>query len=202
MARGRMLSKTLSVSKRFNSITGELAEFSQLLFTLLVPHVDDFGRMSGDPFSLKMTVLPASSRPLAEFSSALETLHAAKLITVYDNEGDIWIQVNKFEEHQIGLHKRTASKIPPPNGHGSGNFPEIPGNSGSRARAELNRTELKRREEKITCEQLSKIRSKSNGDSRTLQTELPEPRHRQISKRLAAEILSDKEVRRHARRFR
>lgn len=151
MARGRMLSKTLSVSQRFNSIepAGDIpAEFAQLLFTLLLPHTDDFGRMSGDPFSVKMTALPASLRPIEQFTAALKMLHAAKLIDLYEVDAAIFLQISKFEEHQSGLHKRTASKIPAP----SGKFPEIPGNSRSRARAELNRTELKGRERTSTTD--------------------------------------------------
>lgn len=144
-----MLSKSLSCSRRFNALTESqngLAEFCQLLYTLLIPHVDDFGRMTGDPFSIKMTVLPASPRPISEFWQALSALHDVGLIAVYQDKGDIWLQVNKFDDHQTGLHKRTESRIPKP----SGKFPEIPGNSWSRARAEENRTELKGTEEKST----------------------------------------------------
>lgn len=141
-----MLSKTISVSKRFNSLpemAGELAEFCQLLFALIVPHVDDFGRMTADPFSVKMTVMPASSRLLPDFTAALHALHDSELLTVYrSKDGDIWLQVSKFDEHQVGLHKRTESKIPAPEPDNSRNFPELPGNSWSRARAELNLTEL------------------------------------------------------------
>lgn len=152
MARGRMLSKSLSCSRRFNALSESqngLAEFTQLLFALLIPHSDDFGRMPGDPFSVKMTVFPASPRALPEFTEALHALHDSELITVYQGEhADIWLQVNKFDDHQIGLHKRTKSLIPDLKKANSRKFPEIPGNSGSRARAEENRTELNRREEK------------------------------------------------------
>lgn len=143
MARGRILSRTLGSSRRFNALADQnpdLAEFAQLLFTLLIPHADDFGRMSGDPQSVKFQVFPGSSRKFPEFWSALEMLHITLLIDVYtvDDSGDIWLQVNKFDEHQQGLHKRTESRIQPPSPGNSRKFPEIPG----RARAELNRTEL------------------------------------------------------------
>ncbi len=180
MARGRMLSKTLGVSRRFNAIADSaqaLTEFTQLLYTLLVPHTDDFGRMSGDPFTIKMTVLPASPRSLADFRTAMAVLHQSQLITVYHVGDETWLQVNKFDEHQVGLHKRTASMIPAPTASQktsqippvieadsiSGKFPEIPGNpdvvrkfpemtgnSSSRARAELNLTELNRTKERRT----------------------------------------------------
>lgn len=144
MARGRILSKSLSCSRRFNALVetqNGLAEFSQLLFALLIPHTDDFGRMPGDPFSVKMNVFPASPRTLSDFHQALRALHDSELITVYQRDtADIWLQVNKFEDHQSGLHKRTESKIPAPKKDAPRKFPEIPGNSWSRARAEENRT--------------------------------------------------------------
>ncbi len=154
MARGRILSKSLSCSRRFNALSDSqngLAEFTQLLFALLIPHSDDFGRMPGDSFSVKMNVFPASPRPLTEFSQALDALHHCELITIYQTDTpDIWLQINKFDDHQTGLHKRTKSHIPDQITGYSRNFPELPGNSGSRARAEENRTELKGTEGKRT----------------------------------------------------
>jgi hypothetical protein len=154
MARGRILSKSLSCSRRFNSLSDSqngLAEFTQLLFAMLIPHTDDFGRMPGDAFSVKMAVFPASPRSLDEFTKALQALHDSELVTVYPGETiDIWLQINKFEDHQTGLHKRTKSNIPAPIPGNSRNFPDIPGNSWSRARAEENRTEGKGTEGKRT----------------------------------------------------
>jgi hypothetical protein len=154
MARGRMLSRSLGCSRRFTSLPDVLddllVEFAQLLFVMIIPHVDDYGRMTADPRSIKLSVLPASTRPEADFTRALEALHAVALITVYTDEGENVLQVNKFEDHQRGLNKRTVSHIAPPP-ENSREFPRNPGISQSRARAELNRregnrTELKRRE--------------------------------------------------------
>ncbi len=135
MARGRILSKSLSCSRRFNALADNpngTAEFTQLLFAMLIPHVDDFGRMTADPQSVKFTVLPGSQRSFDEFAKALRALHDIGLITVYKVNSENYLQINKFDEHQLGLHKRTSSL-----------FPEIPGNSrkspeipASRARAE------------------------------------------------------------------
>lgn len=186
MARGRMLSKTLSVSRRFNAIAEtaeELTEFTQLLYALLVPHTDDFGRMSGDPFSLKMTVLPASSRALGDFTAALNILHDVHLITVYEMNSDIWLQVNKFDEHQVGLHKRTESKIPSPLDGTSRKFPEVPGNSWSRARAELNLTEGKGTEGKGIIKAVPKT-----APARSAPVENPDRNVRIITK-IAHEVL-------------
>jgi len=126
MARGRMLSKSLSTSWKF-AVCGasyEAAghphgEFPQLLFTLLVVHADDFGRLPGDAFTVKMRVLPTSPRGVDEFSEALDILAHARLIVRYLVDEQWVIQVLNFDEHQVGLHKRTRSF-----------FPEAPGPSG------------------------------------------------------------------------
>lgn len=112
-----MLSRTLGSSRRFNAVAALAngdGEFAQLLFTLLIPHADDFGRMVGDAFTVKLQVFPASARTVEDFAAALDALDAAELITVYAVERDIWLQVNKFDEHQRGLANRTASRIPSP----------------------------------------------------------------------------------------
>jgi hypothetical protein len=147
MARGRMISKTLSTSERFALLyqaAGELAEFAQSLYPLIVAHADDFGRQAGDLFTVKHKIHPASPRPVKDFERALAALHNVCLIVwYYDDKKKRCIQVCQFDEHQSGLHKRTKSEFTEP----SGPFPEIPGDS---LLTELNRTELKGTEEKGT----------------------------------------------------
>lgn len=150
MARGRILAKSLSTSRRYadlHAIAGPLAEFCQSMYPLLVAHSDDFGRLSGDVFTIKHVVVPTSPRPETDLTTALTALNRAHLICWYSAKGRKWIQIQQFDEHQTGLHKRTISAIPPPP---RGKVPESPGNSGSRARAEQNRTEQKGREQKGT----------------------------------------------------
>jgi hypothetical protein len=137
-----MISKSLSTSRKFAELSraGELTEFCQLLFPLLVSHADDYGRLSGDAFTVKFQVFPISPRPVEDFERAIAHLDSAGLIQCYEANGDKFIQVSKFDDHQTGLHKRSASKIPEPPGN-SRKFPEIPG--------QQNRTELNRREEEL-----------------------------------------------------
>jgi hypothetical protein len=127
MARGRMISKSLSTSEKFGSLValGELSEFTQLLYPLLVIHADDYGRLQGDAFTIKLMCLPVSPRPLEAFAIALQQLDAAGLITWYEAAGKRYIQIRNFEWHQHGLHKRTRSQFPEIPGS-SGKFPEIP----------------------------------------------------------------------------
>lgn len=134
MARGRMLSKSLSTSEKFASVGGHLVEFCHALYPLLIPHTDDFGRLQGDPFTVKHQCYPASKRTLDDFADALLELHRVELIRWYVVAGKRYIQIEQFEPHQMGLHKRTRSR-----------FPEIPGSSGKVPDIP---SEEKRREEK------------------------------------------------------
>jgi hypothetical protein len=147
MARGRMISKSLSTSRKFAQlpkIAGELGEFCQLLFPLIVSHADDHGRMSGDAFTVKFQVFPISPRPEEDFEAAIRHLDTARLIDSYEVGGDKFIQVIEFDSHQTGLHKRIDSKFPEIPGS-SRNPPEIPGKEKGREGkgTELNRTEGK-----------------------------------------------------------
>lgn len=140
MARGRMISKSLSTSQRFarvHEVAGRTAEFAQILYALLLAHADDFGRIEGDPFHIKHAIVPTSPRPVSSVGDALRTLAVVGLIDWYEVEGRKYIQINNFDDHQGGLHRRTASRFPAP----SGKFPESIADS---PRTEQNRTELNR----------------------------------------------------------
>lgn len=124
MARGRLVSKSLGSSRKFHALLGaggKLGEFCQVLFPLIVANTDDFGRMPGDAFTVKNVVLPSSPRPEKDFESALNVIASVGLVRRYEADGAIYLQVDKFDEHQPGLHKRTRSKFPEPT--------EIPGTS-------------------------------------------------------------------------
>ena len=117
MARGRLVSRTLGSSRKFAALrdrAGKLGEFAQLLFPMLVACSDDFGRMAGDAFTVKLTVFPSSPRPESDFATALKALHNVRLIHLYDADGDQVLEIVDFKEHQPGLSKRTSSKFPGP----------------------------------------------------------------------------------------
>ena len=155
MARGRMISKSLSTSRKFAAAgRSSSGEFAQLLYLMLVPHCDDFGRQEGDPFTVKHKVLPTSERSEIEFGGALSVLRDVGLIKWYESNASQIIEIIRFDDHQGGLHKRTSSRFPDIPGS-SGNSSESPGNSGkvpdipkSTGTTELNRTEEKRTEPK------------------------------------------------------
>lgn len=140
MAKRRMVAASLGSSRKFADIpthAGPLAEFAQCLYVLLITHADDFGRQSGDAFTVKFAVFPTSPRPESDFNAALRALHLSGLIAWYEIDGAQVLEITEFERFQTGLHKRTASRFPGP----SGKFPELP--------SELNRTEPKGTERRV-----------------------------------------------------
>jgi len=163
-----MISKTLGTSQRFAKLfelAPDLAEFAQSLFPLLLSNADDFGRQSGDLFTVKHRVHPLSPRSVQDFERALVALHRVGLIVWYpDGKGGECIQIAQFDKHQTGLHKRTRSQYPKPP-ETSGNFPESPGTSAATElkRTELNLTELKGTEEKTDQERAELERATTDG---------------------------------------
>lgn len=152
MAEKRMISKVISISEKVNELPDI---FDMLLFTWMIPHTDDFGRLAGTPAKVLALVVPMLDKTKADVNESLEHLQAAGLIKWYESEGQKVVQIENFEAHQSGLHKRTRSKFPDPPDDYSTHFPEVPGSSEQFQkiplelnRTEENRTELKRTEEK------------------------------------------------------
>lgn len=129
MASGRMLRGQISVSMQVNDLSLKAA----LLFTWLIPHVDDFGRFYGEPRRIKAIVVPMRDDiKIDDIKGALIEMYDQKLIILYVVDGETYLELSKFETHQQGLHKRTSSKFPSPKAASlldSRKFPEIPGNS-------------------------------------------------------------------------
>lgn len=141
MARGRMISKSLSTSRKYGRLYSEpLGEFCQALYPLLVAHADDFGRLEGDPYTVKHAIVPASPRTVLEIEQSLELLTSVGLI---ERSTEV-IQVVDFDRHQTGLHKRTESQFPGI----SGNTPVIHTRTEGKG-TELKGTELKGRQRKV-----------------------------------------------------
>jgi DnaD/phage-associated family protein len=136
LAEKRMLSKVISISEKVNTLPDL---FDMLLFTWMIPHSDDFGRLTGSPAKVKALIVPMLSKSIADIDSSLARLHENGLINWYEANGEKVIQIESFDKHQQGLHKRTKSK-----------FPEFPGSSGNPPKipSELKGTELNRTEEK------------------------------------------------------
>jgi hypothetical protein len=151
MAQRRLLSRALGCSEKFTAvpdIAGKgLAEFAQLLYCLMIPHADDYGRLSDGAKGIKLSILPDSVRSVEDFDQALDCLARAGLLVRYVSRGDRAIQIENFSREQPGLRldrsKKSSWDAPPGNANRTaitGNFPAVPGHP---PLIEPNRTEGK-----------------------------------------------------------
>lgn len=106
----RMISRSISTSRKVNRLGPEGA----LLFTWMCLHCDDWGRMEGDPYAIKIKVVPGmSGYTESSVHEHLTQMQSVGLIHWYDVNGDRWIEIPKWDEIQSwgGVH-RQGSDIP------------------------------------------------------------------------------------------
>lgn len=112
MARGRFISKAISLDEKVNALSSDSV---RLLFTWLIAHLDCEGRMYGDPQTVKSIVFPQRSMDVRTMQKYLDELVESTLIQRYVNGGTTYIYFPNFKKHQIGLNKtkESPSQIPP-----------------------------------------------------------------------------------------
>lgn len=106
MARKRYISTEISTS-------GKLADLSSygllplLLFTWSIPHMDDWGRITGDGRQFKLLVCPGLDVTVREVDETLNIIAAAGLWERYEVDGKRCIAVdpNKWFKHQSYINK-------------------------------------------------------------------------------------------------
>jgi hypothetical protein len=112
-ARARLLYHTISTSER---IAG-LGVKGALLFTWLLAHCDDQGRLAGRAKKVKVVVIPLVEDITEEdVESALAAMEKVRLILRYASGGTSLIQVADWWDFQAGLRVRYASRYPAPEG--------------------------------------------------------------------------------------
>ena len=112
MARGRMISKAISLDEQVNALSDDTA---RLLFTWLITHLDCEGRGHGDAVTVKSIVFPRRTISPQKVEKYLKELEKNKLIARYFVNGNQYLWAKNFEKHQIGLRKdkESPSQIPP-----------------------------------------------------------------------------------------
>ena len=173
MARGRMISATISTSETVNA----MSEWARLLFCFSIAHLDDFGFMAGSPAKLKAIVMPLSERPIADFAAAVAEWIASGSHTAYlAEDGRVYLRAVKFDDYQTGLHKRTRSRFPTEGAKLdavgylaaiSGKFPESPA-SVPEVPLQQNRTEENRTEDEQKGKQAELRSDKPRGSAKDL----------------------------------
>jgi hypothetical protein len=96
-AKARLIYWKISYSEELASCT----EFAALLFTWIIPNLDDLGRMEGNPEVVKGMLFPLHKRVTARrVSEALAQLQSKGLIEWYKVKGKRYIQFPGFPEYQ------------------------------------------------------------------------------------------------------
>ena len=116
MARGRFISKSISLDGKVNALSDDTA---RLLFTWLIAHLDCEGRMYGEATIIKGIVFPRnkiSARKIAKYLNEIEKLGLILRYSVNNNNENLYLLAPNFEKHQMGLqkNKEAQSQIPPP----------------------------------------------------------------------------------------
>ncbi len=112
MAKGRMLKKEISSSKKMGSLK---SDSERLLYTWLIPWLDIEGRYTADPDLLKGHIFPkVKSMTTGKIKKLLVELAQDKLIYYYQFEGEHYLQFIKFKDMQsLNPDREARSEIPP-----------------------------------------------------------------------------------------
>lgn len=112
MARGRMVSKDISLDEGVDALSDDTA---RLLFTWMIPHLDCEGRIYGDAKIFISIVAPRRSYSVKRIEKYLTEMEKIGLIERYLINGNLYLVAPKFEKHQTGLRKEreSPSHIPP-----------------------------------------------------------------------------------------
>ena len=92
---------------------GRVSRESRLCFILLFTLADDAGRLRGNSRMLASLLYPYDDDAKKHIDTWLSELHREKCIERYEIDGDSYVQLNNWLNHQK-IDKPTASKIPPP----------------------------------------------------------------------------------------
>ena len=111
MRNRRMISRTISTSEKLHKIDWK----ARLLFTWLILHCDDEGRMAGSVQTVKAVVLPMADCSFAEIEKWLADMRKVGLIRWYRVEGKKYIEIIKWGDFQTfhGVSK-SPSRLPSP----------------------------------------------------------------------------------------
>lgn len=120
MAKGRIISRSISTSRKVNRLTDRAA----LLYTWSIAHTDDYGRIEGDAISIKAIVAPMRDYNLTQIEEDLDIIEKLGLITRYEAQGEKYLEITGFDNHQTFRPDRPRRAECPDN---AGKFPsDIP----------------------------------------------------------------------------
>lgn len=105
----RMLHAKISTSLQVDN----LSEPAQLLFTWMISHADDEGRLKGDAKSVKAVVIPMKHWSMKKVENCLEAIKNEGLIYRWQENNEWFIEFVKWTDHQyIQKDRFKASTLP------------------------------------------------------------------------------------------
>lgn len=113
MARGRMIDKRISKSKKLTALKFER---SRTLYFMILPHLDCEGRYSGDPEEIKEDCVPKLRFSAQQVAESIVDLANVSLLLLYEHKEEPFIQYSRFADFQAGIRKdrEAPSVIPSP----------------------------------------------------------------------------------------
>lgn len=113
MARGRMIDKRISKSKKLAALK---LDRSRVLYFMIYPHLDVEGKFTGDPEEIKEDCCPKLRYSIRRIAESIIELADVGLLRLYEAAGRPYIKYTKFEDFQIGIRrdKEAPSRMPDP----------------------------------------------------------------------------------------
>jgi hypothetical protein len=109
MAQARLIYKKISISAEVN----KLPLPARLLFTWLILHADDEGRLKGDPDFIKASIVPYTNWPLKHIEKYLGLMNSIGLIYYFKQNEQQYIEFPKWTVYQhIRKDRFTPSMLP------------------------------------------------------------------------------------------
>lgn len=106
MSRRRYISSDMSADAEIAELT-EYGLLPVLLYTWAIPHMDDWGRMTGESRQFKLLVCPALDVTVKEVEEALQQITNVGLWMRYESEGKKYIAIpkSKWFKYQSYINK-------------------------------------------------------------------------------------------------
>jgi hypothetical protein len=111
MAQARMLNKAIILSKKINAVS----EGAENLYYRLLVNADDFGRFRAEPEVIRGQVYTLRPIGVLKIGQRLQELAEIGLIQLYKVDGEVYLEITKFEEHQkfrSDIQKKEEYPIP------------------------------------------------------------------------------------------
>jgi hypothetical protein len=116
MASGRVVAKSITSSERVASLP---CLGAKLLYTWLIPHADNLGRLRGDPLEVKVLLFKRDPATVEDVDLWLGQIASAGLIDWYERQGERFISITNFGAHNSPAGNMSKkSELPGPKDKG------------------------------------------------------------------------------------